>query len=1200
MRVLGEDTCTARGWIGGQPVTMLLDTGAQLNVVDTRTASRLGLVVSEEVSQIVLGDRSRVNTLGIVKSVKIFGHDSGDQYWSKRTSLHVLDLPQGTHVILGMPTMSGPLGMILDLAAGAYYVREPGRCTVGWQRGLRPQQGDTTFLLHTRQLPSRQADRFEVPLLLMADGGALQGQDERVHRLVNKFPAVFPLSEPATLPPERPGFDHKIEVTEEGRRHPKAKRAYRLSPAEREAMMAFLAKQRAAGHIRVSKSPWGAPVLFVRKKDGSLRMCYDYRELNSVTVRNNYAPPRMEDLLDALQGAKCFSTLDLWAAFNQLRVEPESQKFTAFVTPVGSFECTVCPFGLTNMPATFSTFMAEIFDGLLGRGVLCYLDDIIVYTATWEEHEPLLEKVVAVLQKNSLKCKLKKCEFFRSTVDFVGYRVSDKGLQPQSDKVAALKNMGRPRSRKAVRQLLGMFGFYAKFIRRYAEVAAPLTDSLRNTRAPFTYTANMAAALQKLIDAMTSAPVLRLPRGDLPMIVHVDTSMVAVGGALMQEWEDGLHPVAFFSHKLPKLAVRQRSITELEMLGLYHVMKEWRIYLEGTTVTIYTDHRSLAMLRSQKELTRAFARMLTFLETHFHYTIVWRPGHLHLVADTLSRLPDGKLMEAGGDPLALSLLLSSESILEEQELIEAYKKDKFCMSLMTGLKKNPKAFPRFELRRDGILILKEGERVVVPDNRKMKLTVLAHYHDGAMGAHTAATPTYQAVRRHYFWSGMGGYIYRYCRSCPVCRQMKITTRRMANTLQPLPIPERPFESISMDFLSLGMSDLGHDSLLIIVDRFSKYLTAIPCLKRDTAQQTLQRFVAGFLRHHPWPREIVSDRDPKFTADVWQKYFREWGIALKMSTADHPQTDGQSERTIRTITQLLRASVNREEGKWESFLPWVEMGYNARVHTATGDTPAYVATGDDLWVPGSVSGEGRRTAKDSDLAAVWDATRDQLIHSETQAIQQANKRRTARVELRVGDRVYLSTQSITIREVSEKFKPKFIGPYRIEEIVGHGSYRLALPPGLTRLHPVFNVDKLLLAPKDDEEFAGRGNKAVSHTGEEEQLEEFEVEKITDAKRGDDGTIQVKVHFKGYVDPEWLDAECCDNAKELLADCAKYVALQKEDDVRRQKEVAEKAAAKALRESARRERGVQRQRRKGYILNPDAAGPKWISRQNVSKK
>ena len=445
--------------------------------------------------------------------------------------------------------------------------------------------------------------------------------------ILRKFADVMPPELPKKLPPRRQ-TDNQIELVP-GLRAP-AQAPYRMSPPELIELRKQLTELLDAGMIQPSKAPYRAPVPFQKKRDGSLRMCIDYQALNKVTIKNKYPIPLAAELFDRLSKAECFTKLDLRSGYWQVRVAEGDEAKTTCVTRYGSFEFLVMPFGLTNAPATFCNLMNDVLFDFLDTFVVVYLDDIVIYSPNLEDLLAHLKKVFDRLREHQLYVKMEKCEFAQTEIKFLGHLISKSLIRMDGAKVAAIRDWPAPTKVTELRSFLGLANYYRRFIKGYSKIAYPLTDLLKKEK-KWEWDAECQAAFQKLKDAITSEPVLRLPDLELSFEVDMDASDKALGGVLVQEG----HPVAFESKKL--CAAEQRYSThEKEMTAVIHCLETWKHYLMGTQFVVVTDNVANTFFKTQKKLTAKQARWQEFL-ADFDFVWVHRPGRHNQVADALSR-----------------------------------------------------------------------------------------------------------------------------------------------------------------------------------------------------------------------------------------------------------------------------------------------------------------------------------------------------------------------------------------------------------------------------------------------------------------------------------------------------------------------------------------------------------------------------------
>jgi len=490
-------------------------------------------------------------------------------------------------VLMGMDWLS-PCYATVDCHAKIVKFEIPDEPTFVLKGGQVPEVGKIISLMKARRLLQKGC----MGLLAMVRDTTEGTLSLEKIPVVNEFSDVFPEDLPG-LPLIRE-IDFGIDLAPDTL--PISIPPYRMAPAELKELKQQLQDLLNKSFIRPSISPWGAPVLFVKKKDGSLRMCIDYRQLNKVTIRNKYPLPRIEDLFDQLQGAVHFSKIDLRSGYHQLRIREEDVSKTTFRTRYGHYEFLVMPFGLTNAPAVFMDLMNRVFRPFLDKFVIVFIDDILVYSRSQEEHENHLKTVLQTLREHKLYAKFSKCEFWLDSVAFLGHVVSKDGIKVDSKKTEAVQKWPRPTSPTEIRSFLGLANYYRRFVQDFSKIASPLTK-LTQKNAKFQWTEECEQSFQKLKMCLTTAPILSLPSGSGGFTVFCDASRVGLGCVLMQNGR----VIAYASRQL-KRHEQNYPTHDLEMAAVIFALKIWRHYLYGETCEIYTDHKSLKYIFQQRDL----------------------------------------------------------------------------------------------------------------------------------------------------------------------------------------------------------------------------------------------------------------------------------------------------------------------------------------------------------------------------------------------------------------------------------------------------------------------------------------------------------------------------------------------------------------------------------------------------------------------
>ncbi|KAL0537464.1 hypothetical protein IC582_026442 [Cucumis melo] len=670
--------------------------------------------------------------------------------------------------------------------------------------------------------------------------------------VVREYPDVFPDELPGLPPPREVDFAIELEPGTA----PISRAPYRMAPVELKELKVQLQELLDKGFIRPSVSPWGALVLFVKKKDGSMRLCIDYRELNKVTVKNRYPLPRIDDLFDQLQGATVFSKIDLRSGYHQLRIRDGDIPKTAFRSRYGHYEFVVMSFDLTNAPAVFMDLMNRVFKNFLDSFVIVFIDDILIYSKTEAEHEEHFHQVLETLRANKLYAKFSKCEFWLRKVTFLGHVVSSEGVSVDPTKIEAVTNWPRPSTVSEIRSFLGLVGYYRRFVEDFSRIASPLTQLTRKGT-PFVWSLACESSFQELKQKLVTAPVLTVPDGSGSFVIYSDASKKGLGCVLMQQGK----VVAYASRQL-KIHEQNYPTHDLELAAVVFALKIWRHYLYGEKIQIYTDHKSLKYFFTQKELNMRQRRWLELVKD-YDYEILYHPGKANVVADALSRkvahsaalitkqtplLRDFERAEIAvsvGEVTAQLAQLSVQPTLR-QKIIAAQLNDPYLVEkrrmVETGQGEN------FSISSDDGLMF-EG-RLCVPEDSAVKTELLTEAHSSPFNVHPGSTKMYQDLRSVYWWRNMKREVADFVSRCLVCQSVKAPRQRPAGLLQPLSVPGWKWESVSMDFITgLPKTLKGYTVIWVMVDRLTKSAHFVPGKSTYTASKWGQLYMTEILRLH---------------------------------------------------------------------------------------------------------------------------------------------------------------------------------------------------------------------------------------------------------------------------------------------------------------------------------------------------------------
>ena len=1175
--------------IGGQQAICLVDSGASGNFISSGFAKHHSLPLhplsSDQAPRVTLADGSQQTAVGVLKGVEL-------HLQSYSTSLDLVAIPlSGYDVILGMPWLedANPIidwrEKIIQVKHGEelHSIRSESSIHllshVELDRAIRRKQIDSVQAVWMREIATESTERVAVlnqstsstSIPINAEEPNNKEKEpaewtEARRQLLHEYRDVFPTDLPSGLPPTR-SVDHRIELKPGSA--PTNRPTYRMSPTELDEVKKQIDQLMESGFIRPSKSPFGAPLLLVKKKDGTMRMCIDYRALNDITIKNSYPLPRIDELFDRLQGAKIFTKIDLRNGYHQIRIYSADVEKTAFRSRYGHFEFLVLPFGLTNAPATFMQLMHDIFRPLLDRSVLVFIDDILVYSNNIEDHRRHVREVLELLRKNQLYAKASKCELFKSRVEFLGHVIDDSGLHMMEDKVEAILKWPPLKSVSEVQSFIGLVGYYRKFIRMFSEIAAPLTQLTQKGKT-FEWTETQQQAFDALKKKVSEHPVLILPNPRLPYLVTTDASGFAVGATLSQDQGRGNQPIAFLSKKMLPAELHYPP-HEQELLAIIVALKTWRHYLLGTKFNVATDHRSLIYLQTQPHLSARQTRWLEFLQ-QFDFGTEYKEGRTNVVADGLSRRPDHKSVT----PVTSTVSVVSSSSIDvganlREAIMQSYTIDKECSELITMASSPDSNYPSSSTRSDsrvrlqGGLLVNDSHRILIPSSAASVKSMIFHEcHDAPLAGHSGAAKTIDRIARRFIWKNMNEEIRSYVTTCLLCQMNKSSSQLPMGLLQPLPCPDRPWHTVSMDFIvALPKTRQGNDSTIVVIDKLTKWAIYIPTLTADDAPTVARHFFQHVVRHHGVPSVIISDRDAKFTSIFWRSLWGQLGTQLHMSTAFHPETDGQTERQNRTLEEALRAYVNYKQNDWDEHLVSLELAYNCSVHLSTGFSPYYLNYGYDPHLPIDAAMNSSRISNNPTAAE-----RIQQLHDSIQMakknIAEAQQRQAhyanlkrREIQLIVGQKVFLSTQHLALKDKdrTKKLLPRFIGPFSVKRIISPVAYELELPSTM-RIHPVFHVSKLkLLKPRDLTSFpasAADDPNPVSRPPpeliNEDGEEEWEVDKIvnhrTIKQRNNRQRIEYLVRWKGY--PEWeMTWEPASHLKRAVKAIAAYEAEVKKN-------------------------------------------------------
>ena len=765
------------------------------------------------------------------------------------------------------------------------------------------------------------------------------------------------------------------------------------------------------GIIQPSNSPYSAPIVMVRKKDGSNRFCVDYRRLNEVTRKDAQPIPNIDQTLDALRGSKWFSSLDLASGYWQVEVAPEDRHKTAFVTPDGGlYEYKRMPFGLSNAPGTFQRLMNELFKTELHKYVLIFLDDILIYSPTLEEHADHVRRVMVTLRAANLKLKPKKCKFFQPQVEYLGHIIDQNGSRPDNKKVEAVQTWPRPTTVTGVKSFLGFCNYYRKFVKDFAQKAEPLTNLTKKYQR-FSWDTKCETAFQTLKDALTDAPVLAHPDYNSPFIVDTDASNTQLGAVLSNVVDGVERPLVFASRVLSKTEC-QYATTKREALAVVQALKWFKPYIWGLKFIIRTDHASLKWLFRQNADGMTF-RMLQKLQ-EFDYEFVHRAGEKHGNADGLSRqIPDEQLpgwldgeleqlVQPEPEPCSMkeaiqrvkqSLVLrvsadpagdAEDKASRVSSIRDEQQKDSTLALFRrwTGAEDDPNqaalsarkitreeasehgtemlrlwsSWDRFAYK-DGVLHYRwqtagrEADKLLPVIPWGLRADALQQLHDSPVsGGHMAVEKTLDRIRQRFWWPGMRQDVERYIEVCKPCAARRTQGRKLVAELKPFVVGTR-FHKVAADILGpvTLTKDTSFKYILVMTDLFTKYVVTVP-LADQTASSVAQAIMENWFLRFGMPDSLHTDQGTNFCSQLLKDVCTLLGVDKTRTSAFHPQGNGQVERHNRVVADMLSKYCANNPRIWDRLVPYLTFVYNTTVHKTTGATPFSLVYGAECQYP----------------------------------------------------------------------------------------------------------------------------------------------------------------------------------------------------------------------------------------------------------
>ena len=726
--------------------------------------------------------------------------------------------------------------------------------------------------------------------------------------------------------------------------------------------------------IRPSISPFSSPIVLVPKKNGEWRFCVDYRKLNAQTVKCPYPLPRIDETLDAAAGSMFFSTLDLYSGYWQIEIKDSDRGKTAFTSHLGHFEFNVLPFGLCNSPSTFQKAMNEAIRPALNDYATVYLDDILIFSKSYREHLIHIRNIFEMLLNSNLRVTLDKCEFCKTVIKYLGFLISEAGIQIDPSDVRAILEYQAPRKVNQLRSFLGMASYYRKFVEHFAHKAYPLTTLTRKA-IPWSWGQEEENAFQELKQSLIEPPTLRYPDYNADWIIDCDASSVAVGSVLGQVQNvngvDTEVAIAYDSRALTD-AQRKWSVIERETYAVIVALKKYEPYIFGRRILVRTDHKPIETMLNVKDPTGRRGRWALYLQD-LDAEIQYRPGKKNQNADFLSRIP---LTEEEDDLVATinpSFSFDAAAVnLITTEILEAQQADPACQKIHNSLKRRQlrqrtsssgyrsrtnesyisnndpdevlieetiiidpdkdeddteasnmdgedfddptdEVPPQFVMLENGLLTTLD-RRIYIPD--ALQGRVLDRYHGHKLAGHPGIKKTLSKIRKYFYWPKMTKCISNFVRRCIICATLKSHGSSKA-PLQPVLPENRVWSSIALDIIGpIAPSRSGMNYILTMVEYTTRYVFAV-ALPDQTAATVARAFIDTIILEHGVPEQLISDNGSNFRSELIEELCKQLDIRQVFTTPYNAPANGVAEAKNKSIVQIMKAYVREDPENWDN-------------------------------------------------------------------------------------------------------------------------------------------------------------------------------------------------------------------------------------------------------------------------------------------
>ena len=825
------------------------------------------------------------------------------------------------------------------------------------------------------------------------------------------------------------------------------------------------------GIIERSKSSYNSPLIIIKKPDNSIRVCIDLRELNKIIEPVSYPLPKISELLNSLGQSGYMSTLDLAQAFHQCNIKPSDREKTAFTVKNTKYQYVRVPFGLQSSPAFFARIINEVLYDVLGPNCLAYLDDLVIFSKTKEQHLKTLKQVLEKLQGAGIKLKIKKCHFFANNINFLGYKISKDGMTMTPDKAAAINAMPLPVNKKQLQAFLGTCNYFRIFIRNFAQLAEPLYALLRK-QVRFIWTDEQTKAVNSLKSKLSSAPIVKFPNYELSFHLHTDASKTGIGAVLMQEYNGILHPVAYISKTLNK-AQRSYSTTKREALALVYALEQFRHIILMFNITVYTDHKPLLGALNKPTKDECLQRWSLLIQ-EYKINLMFIEGKNNIFSDTLSRLPDPstasfdeqfqeKLNSRNNFCNYLNEYIPEKVSWSEIELRNKQNKDSTCKNIVaqftnTGDNQQKSALiPDCKILNGILYVIRKIKRgsftdlvlvPYIPDS--LMPSAFKIIHDDLTAGHKGPDRTLKLFVKNFYNARERHLIKEYCDQCVTCIRAKKSPKLAP--LSKYDIPVRPFHTIVSDIIGpLRITEAGNTYILTVRDYTTRYTILFPLAHKNTDSiiDALRRVISNFGSS----KVLLTDNAPEYKSEKLKEFLKYYNCSKVEVSPYHAASMGFAERINREVNKLMRMYIfELNMSDWDTLLPTIQLTINSTFNASINETPFFALFGydsaTDILSPSKLSyNEDALHQHLQRISQVRIHCRNHLLKAQQEYTQYTNKNRPTK-EIAIGHRVYanISKHRSTARQ---KLDLPISGPFtvtgrtgkawRLKEIATKNSY-----------------------------------------------------------------------------------------------------------------------------------------------------------------